>query len=126
MSPTTIPYILSLLTFLPILGVIVLLFMPSPKDLPEHHGAHEDEQGREHGALGGGTEPQTMEDPARLLVNAIAIFFVGVDFLLSLALFAMYRSHWFNAGVTGIGQNMQFIEDARWITIGNLNIHYRM
>ncbi|HLV78840.1 MAG TPA: NADH-quinone oxidoreductase subunit M [Chthonomonadaceae bacterium] len=110
-----IPGILSILTFLPLVGALIVMFLPRPKDLPEEHG-HE-----AHGVPDTHAPPPAV-DPARQLVNWVTLAVVLVDFVLSLVLFASFSGSY----VQPTTRNMQFLEDARWITAGNLNIHYRM
>ena len=113
-----IPYILSVLTFLPLLGAVFVMLLPRPKDLPETHGDHDDMHGKHDHAEGASIS----SDPARLLVNAIALFFSGATFLLSLALFGAFRSDYTDLAT----RNMQFLENVPWITTGSLTIHYKM
>jgi NADH-quinone oxidoreductase subunit M len=125
MSQTQIPNILSLLTFLPLIGALIVMFLPRPVDLPEHHGGHGDEA---HG------EPEldapiapTETDFGRLLVNGVSLFFSGATLLLSLVLFGAFQIHnEVGTVLTGTARNMQFVEDYRWIAIGSSYVHYKM
>ena len=125
MQQNSIPNILSLLTFLPLIGALVVMFLPRPADLPEHHGGHGDEA---HG------EPEldapvlpTRTDIGRMLVNSVALFFTVITFLLAIVLFGAYQSHPDAANtLTGAARNMQFVEDFRWIAIGSSYAHYKM
>ena len=116
MLQSSIPNILSVLTFLPLVGAVIVMCLPRPKDLPEQHG-HE-----AHGVPDTPTPDTDHDDPARSLVNWVAFAFAFLPFLLSLALFAAFRSDYINPNT----RNMQFMEDFRWITLGSVNIHYRM
>ena len=125
MQQTQIPYILSLLTFLPLIGALILMFLPRPVDLVEHHGGHGDES---HGEpqLDAPVAPAAM-DFGRLLVNGVALFFSSITLLLSLVLFGAFQIH--NDAATtlnGVARNMQFLEDYRWIAIGSSYVHYKM
>ncbi len=124
MPQTQIPNILSLLTFLPLIGALILMFLPRPVDLVEHHGGHGDEA---HGEpeLDAPVAPAT--DFGRMLVNGVALFFSSITLLLSLVLFGAFQIH--NdapAAVHGVARNMQFMEDYRWIAIGSNYVHYKM
>lgn len=115
MPQSPIPNILSLLTFLPLVGAIVLLFLKRPQDLPEYHGGH-----AEHDAP---HAPESLPaDPARTTVNLVAAFFAGLTFLLSLVLFGAFRSDY----VESLTRNMQFLETANWIQVGNITIQYQV
>ena len=125
MQQNSIPNILSLLTFLPLIGAIIVMFLPRPADLPEHHGGHGDEA---HGEpeLDAPVLPQRT-DIGRMLVNSVALFFTVVTFLLAIVLFGAYQIHPDAAnGITGAARNMQFMEDFRWIAIGRSYVHYKM
>ena len=125
MPQNPIPNILSLLTFLPLIGALIVMFLPRPADLPEHHGGHDDEA---HG------EPEldapilpVNTDIGRLLVNSVSLFFTVVTFLLAIVLFGTFQSHPDAANsMTGAARNMQFLEDYRWIAIGRSYVHYKM
>ena len=125
MSQTQIPNILSLLTFLPLIGALIVMFLPRPIDLPEHHGGHGDEA---HGEpeLDAPVAP-TETDFGRMLVNGVSLFFAGATLLLSLVLFGAFQIHnSVGSSLQGVAQNMQFVEDYRWIAIGNSYVHYKM
>jgi NADH-quinone oxidoreductase subunit M len=121
MPQSAIPNILSVLTFLPLIGAIVVMCLPRPVDLPdEHHGEHDDKHG----------EPKSPDDaiagagdPARMIVNWTALGFAGLNFLLSIALFVSFKSGYID---NASNNAMQFLENARWITFGKIDIHYRM
>ncbi len=113
MPQSPIPCILSVLTFLPLIGAFVLMFLPKPKDLVESHGDHDAHHEQ--------PTAQT-DDPARSLVNGTALFFVIVNFVISIILFAAFQSSYLNLN----SRNMQFLEDVKWINFGSLSIHYRM
>jgi NADH-quinone oxidoreductase subunit M len=119
MPQSPIPNILSWLTFLPLIGALVIMLLPvRPKDLPEDHGPDGDEQAHADAH----SEAMPPADSARNLVNGIAILTVTLTFLLSLALFAAFKSDYVDAPT----RNMQFIKDVPWITLGGLHINYRM
>jgi NADH-quinone oxidoreductase subunit M len=122
MPQSPIPYILSLITFLPLVGAIILMLLPRPKDLPESHGAHGDES---HGEPDSPTAP-TPADPARRTINAVALIVAGLDFLLSVVLFFSFQSSHVNTAAEGLARNMQFREDVPWMRLGDISIHYRM
>ncbi len=122
-TPSAIPYLLSLITFLPLVGAIVLMLMKRPADLPDTHGhggpgTHGDDD--LHG------EPDNTApvpaDPARKAINFVAIGIAFINFLLSVVLFATFNSGYTNA----VTRNMQFMEDLSWIRMGGIDIHYRM
>lgn len=124
MPQTQIPNILSLLTFLPLIGALILMFLPRPIDLPEHHGGHGDES---HGEPELDAPVAPASDFGRMLVNGVALFFSSITLLLSLVLFGAFQIH--NdapAAVHGVARNMQFLEDYRWIAIGSNYVHYKM
>lgn len=132
MSQTQIPNILSLLTFLPLLGALIVMFLPRPADLPEHHGGHDDhaahaepEPGTPALPSASSTVPST--DYGRLLVNGVSLFFASVTFLLAIVLFVNFQVHpEVSSTVIGPARNIQFLEDYRWIAIGNSFVHYKM
>lgn len=112
MPQTEIPNILSALTFLPLLGAVVVMCLPKPKDLPDagHGNGHH--------------EPAVKPafDPNRQLVNGVAFLFAFLTFLLSVLLFFRFDS----LAVNAAGRNMQFTERADWITLGTAHIQYHM
>src|SRR5690349_12976695 len=120
MPQSAIPNILSLLTFLPLIGAIVVMCLPRPKDLPEDHGHGE---GETHHEAAHGSNATLPEDPARSLVNGVSLGFALLTFFLSLALFATFRAGYQNPVTRS---SMQFLEDFNWISFGNVHIHYRM
>jgi len=121
MPQSAIPNILSVLTFLPLIGAIVLMILPRPVDLPDGHGGHgDDSHGESKTAANGLTG---IDDPARMIVNWTALVFVALNFVLSIALFVTFRSGYLDHVS---GNAMQFLEDARWISFGKIDIHYRM
>jgi NADH-quinone oxidoreductase subunit M len=116
------PAILSIMTFLPLVGALIVMFLPRPQDLPEAHG-HDD-----HEAPGEPAAPDAPEplDLNRSLVNGVSLLFATLTFLISLLLFASFESGYVGrAG--GIAGNMQFIERVNWIKIGaNGFVQYHM
>jgi NADH-quinone oxidoreductase subunit M len=122
MPPSAIPNILSVLTFLPLIGAIIVMILPRPADLPDdHHGAHGDDQHGEPASHAAVTS--AIDDPARMIVNWTALGFALASFVLSIALFVSFQSGYIN---NASGNAMQFLEDTRWITFGKIDIHYRM
>lgn len=125
MSQNPIPNILSLLTFLPLIGALIVMFLPRPADLPDHHGGHDHHDSHhdeEHG-----TQVVAPTDYGRMLVNGVALLFTGVTFLLAIALFVNFQVHTEPAaGLVGPARNIQFLEDYKWIAIGNSFVHYKM
>lgn len=119
MPQSAIPNILSLLTFLPLIGAIVVMCLPRPVDLPDNHHNGHDADGHDETH----SKPAASADGWRMLVNWTALGFALVNFLLSIVLFGA-----FNATATdGVGSSrMQFLEDFRWISFGKIAIHYRM
>src|SRR5580658_3455607 len=107
------PFILSTLTFLPLIGAFVLMCLPRPNDLPEH-----DHDGDDHH----GAPQKPPFDANRQLVNGVAFVFVFINLLLSVLLFANFDSSLFNA----TGRNMQFTEKIDWIAMGGAHIQYHM
>lgn len=140
MPPSAIPNILSILTFLPLIGAVIVMMLPRPADLPDDHhhgdltpGPSPTGRGEQlHGESAGGPSPSRrgvgrevagMDDPARMMVNWTALGFAVATFLLSIALFVTFKSGYIN---NASGNAMQFLEDARWISFGKIDIHYRM
>jgi len=109
------PFILSTLTFLPLIGAFVLMCLPRPNDLPEH--GHDD--GDAHATHAPEKAPF---DANRQLVNGVAFVFVLVNLLLSILLFVNFDSSLFSAP----GRNMQFTEKIDWISLGGAHIQYHM
>ncbi len=110
MPTSGIPNLLSLLTFLPLLGAIVVMCLPRPRDLSTKATALQDK-----------TKP-VYEDSARLLVTWTALGFTLLTFLIAVGIFGLFDSHYIHAGT----RNMQFIENVDWISMGSLHIRYHM
>ena len=110
MPTTGNPNLLSLLTFLPLLGAIVVMCLPRPRDLSAKATALQDK-----------TKP-VFEDSARLLVTWTALGFTLLTFLISIGLFGLFDSHYIHAG----SRNMQFVENVDWVSMGSLHIRYHM
>lgn len=106
-----IPYILSTLTFLPLIGAIVLMCLPRATDLAESHGDDHHEP-----------SVKAPFDANRQLINGVAFVFVLLNLLLSALLFFKFDSSLFNEKA----RNMQFVELADWISIGSVHIHYHL
>ena len=125
MSQTQIPNLLSLLTFLPLLGALIVMFLPRPVDVAENVEGHSDK-------LHGGSQLETaaelaITDIGRLLVNGVALLFSGVTLLLAILLFGVFQSHPETAaGINGMARNIQFVEDYQWIAIGSNHMHYKL
>ncbi len=111
MPPSGIPNLLSLVIFLPLLGAVVVMCLPRPRDLSAKALAASPDK-----ALAG------TDDPARLLVTWTALTFALLTFLVSLGLFGLFDSHYVQAA----GRSMQFVENYDWITLGSLHIHYHL
>ncbi|HLJ55281.1 MAG TPA: NADH-quinone oxidoreductase subunit M [Chthonomonadaceae bacterium] len=115
MPLSSIPNILSLLTFLPLVGAIVVMILPRPMDLPD---AHHDGHGEDRGVT---AAPE--DDTARVLVNWTALAFALFAFMVSIVLFVLYQSGYRDPKT---GSAIQFIENVSWIRFGAVDIHYRM
>ena len=119
MPPFLQEHILSVLTFLPLVGALILMLLPRPKDLPDSHGGHE-----------GHDDPHTEEKPpkdsARSTVYGVAIFFAAVNFLISVALFLSFKSDVVNSALQSTGRHMQYTELFDWISLGSIKIQYHM
>jgi NADH-quinone oxidoreductase subunit M len=105
-----IPNLLSILTFLPLLGAIVLMCLPRPRDLSAKANAGQDR-----------TKPVS-EDSARMLVTWTALGFTLLTFVVAVGLFALFDSHYVHAGT----RNMQFVENVDWASVGSMHIRYHM
>lgn len=117
MPQSAIPNILSILTFLPLIGAIVVMCLPRPVDQIDDHGehsAHDD---------GHGKSPALPTDPGRMLVNWTALAFSGLAFILSIALFVSFNTHYVDPNTHS---GMQFLEDFNWISFGSIHVHYKM
>ena len=112
MPQAPIPNILSILTFLPLVGAIIIMMLKRPQDLPDSHGGHD----HAHDA----PAEKAPVDPARKLVNTVAVGFALVNFVLSLILMGSFQSSYTNAAT----RNMQFMEQANWISLGKISIQY--
>jgi NADH-quinone oxidoreductase subunit M len=124
MMQNQLPGILSLMTFLPLIGALIVMFLPRPNDLPEEHGGHDD-----HASHGEPLAPNVPEpvDLGRMLVNGVSLAFAMLTFLVSIALFGAFESGYLKPHLGGIGANMQFIEDVPWIRISAGHwVHYHM
>jgi NADH-quinone oxidoreductase subunit M len=108
------PGILSIMTFLPLVGALIVMFLPRPNDLPEDHG-HDDHE--PHGEPIAPDVPEPL-DLNRSIVNGISLFFAMLTFLVSLVLFGSFESGHLTRGAGGIAGNIQFIEKVNWIKIG--------
>ena len=113
-----IPNILSVLTFLPLVGAVLIMFMKRPQDLPDDHGGHGHDGHDEE-------TPAPKSDPARNAVNAVALLTALVTLVLSLLLFLGFDAGFAGTGA-GIAKHIQHVEDYRWITVGATQIHYKM
>ena len=123
MPVSPIPHILSVLTFLPAVGALVIMFLlRRPTDLPEHHGAHDDAA---HGEPDAPT-PGLPADPARRTVCWTALAFAVANFVVSLVLFFSFQAGYRDPQILSGMRNMQFTEVANWVTMGNLHIMYKM
>ena len=110
MSTSGIPNLLSLLTFLPLLGAIIVMCLPRPRDLSPKAVSLQDK-----------TKP-VIEDTARLLVTWTALGFTLLTFVLAVVVFGLFDSQYVHAGT----RNMQFVENIDWISMGGLHIRYHM
>lgn len=110
MPSSGIPNLLSLMTFLPLLGAIIVMCLPRPRDLSAKAANGQDK-----------TKPVT-EDTSRLLVTWTALGFTLLTFVVSLVVFGLFDSHYAHADT----RNMQFVENFDWISMGSLHIHYHM
>ena len=113
--------VLSILTFLPLVGAVILLFMKRPQDLPDDHG-HE---AHPHDAHSEEETSKPAKDPARTAICVAAMLFAVLPFLLSLGMFLQFDPG-FTANMQGIGRHIQYIEDRSWISIGDMHIRYKM
>ncbi len=112
--------VLSILTFLPLVGAIILLCMKRPQDQPDDHGhGSHDAHGEEEAT------PKAPKDPARTAICGVALLFTVLPLLLSLGLFMQFDAG-FTAAAQGIGKHIQYTEDVNWINIGAMHIHYKM
>jgi len=127
MSQTQIPNILSLLTFLPLIGALIVMFLPRPVDLPEQHGGHDHHDHDAPGEPEHGVPVLPATDYGRMLVNGVSLFFTSLTLLLAVALFVNFQVHPTPAAdLVGTARNIQFLEDYKWIAIGNSFVHYKM
>jgi NADH-quinone oxidoreductase subunit M len=88
--------ILSLLLFTPVVGAILLMFLPKP--------------GQDSGS--------NDIDFGTILVNGVGIGFAGIALVLSCFLFAGYHGNVLANAMSGVGGNIQFAEKYRWIPMG--------
>ena len=109
-SSSGIPNLLSLLTFLPLLGAIIIMCMPRPREAAVKTAGPPDR-----------TKP-VYEDTSRFLVTWTALGFTLITFVLAVAIFGLFDSHYIHAGT----RNMQFVENVDWISMGSLHIRYHM
>jgi NADH-quinone oxidoreductase subunit M len=110
MPSSGIPNLLSLMTFLPLLGAIVVMCLPRPRDLSAKATIGQDK-----------TKPVT-EDTGRLLVTWTAMGFTLLTFVISLIVFGLFNPHYAHVET----RNMQFVENVDWISMGSLHIRYHM
>jgi len=110
MPTSGIPNLLSLMTFLPLLGAIIVMCLPRPRDLSTKATAGQDK-----------TKP-VIEDTGRLLVTWITLGFTLLTFVVSLVVFGLFDSHYAHS----LTRNMQFVENVDWISMGSLHIRYHM
>ena len=104
MPQNPLPFILSCITFLPLIGALFLMLAPRPLDKI-------------------GKDGKLADDPNRTLVNWVALGFSLVTLMLAVGLFCVFQARYFNPFTRN---GMQFIEDVSWITFGKISIHYRM
>ncbi len=105
------PNLLSLLTFLPLLGAIIVMCLPRPRDLSAKAVGVQDKDAK-----------PVIEDTARLLVTWIALGFTLLTFVVSLIVFGLFDSHYAHADT----RNMQFVENFSWISLGGIHIQYHL
>jgi len=110
MPTSGIPNLLSLMTFLPLLGAIIVMCLPRPRDLSTKATAGQDR-----------TKP-VVEDTGRLLVTWITLAFTVLTFVVSLVVFGLFDSHYAYSPT----RSMQFVENVDWISMGSLHIRYHM
>ena len=117
--------LLTLLTFVPLIGAIVLMLLPRPTDLPEEHHSSDHDDHEPHGESNEphNTPPQ-IADPKRQTVNIVALVFALLNFALALGMFFTFKHN--EAGAATVAGNMQFVHDAPWITLGSIAIRYHM
>ncbi len=104
MTQTPVPLILSFLTFLPLVGALILMVLPSPADQPSDGG-------------------KEVDDPNRAFVNWVALGFSLMTLFLAITLFVSFQAHYFNPFTRS---GMQFVDDFKWMAFGKIDIHYRM
>ncbi len=118
--PQAPPYILTLLTFIPLFAALILaLLFKKSNDLPDEHH-HEGSDDDQHGEAP--TDKPIPKDGRRTAINGFAIFVSVVQFALSILLFMSFNPG-LNEPKTG---NMQFIETADWIKLSGMNVQYKM
>ncbi len=118
MPQTEIPNILSTLTFLPLIGAVVVMCLPRPRDIAAAGHGHGHDDAHDHGSA----DTRPVFDPNRQLVNGVAFLFTLVTFLLSVMLFLKFNSSFVDVAA----RNMQFVERADWITLGSVHIQYHL
>lgn len=109
--PSSGSNLLSLLTFFPLLGAIVVMCLPRPRDLSAKTPA----------GAAGKTQPE-IEDTGRLLVTWVSLTFTLITFVIALVIFGRFDPHF----VSSTGRNMQFVENVDWISMGALHIRYHL
>ena len=110
-------HILSLLTFLPAIGaLVIMLFLPRPDDVAEPKSATRN-------------APDAAAIPAdgkRAAIINVAKFVTLVNFLLAILLMATYHSMNPSQYTVGPGSQMRYMEIQPWLSIGNIHVSYRM
>jgi NADH-quinone oxidoreductase subunit M len=109
MPQSSIP-ILSLLTFLPLVGVLIIMALRRSDDLPDDHHGHDG-----HDDAPGETEnvASTPKDSKRTRINAVALLISVIQLGLGIYLFQTFDPKY----STIAEGNMQFIEQHDWITV---------
>ena len=108
-------HILSILTFLPVLGALVILMMKRPDEAPEPKNANRNLP----------DAPVPADGKRAAIINVVKIVTVA-NFLLAILLMATYHNVNPSQYTVGPGSQMRYMEIQDWLSIGNVHVSYRM
>ena len=109
-------HILSILTFLPVLGALVLMLLPRPDETPEPKNSNRS-----------GPDAAPPADSKRAAIVTVAKIVTVLNFALAVALLLTFNNNAHPSQYTvGPGSQMRYMEIQPWLSIGATHVFYRM